>query len=333
MEVPFTWRPTGWFQVLWSGELGVGEVRPMQWFGQHLVAYRDEGGVAHVLDAHCPHLGAHLGFGGTVKGECVICPYHGWGWGPDGMNQFIPYEDRPNRSQGLRVWPVKEQCGIIFMWQHPEGLPPSWDLPTVFDAFPNQPATEDDYYRAYPELTDRWEREPIHPQIPMENAPDGIHFRYVHSATVDPVLIDFEVGKETFRTHIGWPVPAADGGTRNALEVRNVNFGVGGTYSIFSGAGTAYRLALFTTPVDNTCSTMFYSIWWPRGEDRTGEAVPSEIGDRVRRTYLQTPEQDYIIWRNQIYIEHPALAQRDARPYKALRTWAKQFYDEEPVRA
>ena len=36
------------------------------------------------------------------------------------------------------------------------------------------------------------------------------------------------------------------------------------------------------------------------------------------------------IWRYQKYIEHPALAKQDAKPYKALRTWAQQFYDEPP---
>jgi hypothetical protein len=28
---------------------------------------------------------------------------------------------------------------------------------------------------------------------------------------------------------------------------------------------------------------------------------------------------------------YPALAKQDAKPYKALRTWALQFYDEPPA--
>ena len=31
-----------------------------------------------VMDAHCPHLGAHLAVGGRVEGECLRCPFHGW---------------------------------------------------------------------------------------------------------------------------------------------------------------------------------------------------------------------------------------------------------------
>ena len=36
---------------------------------------------------------------------------------------------------------------------------------------------------------------------------------------------------------------------------------------------------------------------------------------------------DLEIWRYQKYIEHPALAKQDARPYGSLRKWAKQFYE------
>ena len=44
MLVPFTWKVTGWFMVGWSPELPIGEVRPLNYFGEELVAYRDESG-------------------------------------------------------------------------------------------------------------------------------------------------------------------------------------------------------------------------------------------------------------------------------------------------
>ena len=108
MKVPFTWKPTGWFMVGWSEEYQPGTVRPLKYFGRDLVAWRGDGGEMHVLDAHCPHLGAHLGHGGKVNGDCIECPYHGWGYGPDGINKYIPYEDRPNVSKQLRAFVVKE---------------------------------------------------------------------------------------------------------------------------------------------------------------------------------------------------------------------------------
>lgn len=53
MKVPFTWKVTGWFMIGWSAEFPVGEVRPLHYFGEDLIAYRDESGELHVLQAHC----------------------------------------------------------------------------------------------------------------------------------------------------------------------------------------------------------------------------------------------------------------------------------------
>ena len=70
--------PNGWFIVARSDELAPGEMRPLYAFGRDLVLFRTEGGEARLLDAHCPHLGAHLAVGGRVEGECIRCPFHGW---------------------------------------------------------------------------------------------------------------------------------------------------------------------------------------------------------------------------------------------------------------
>jgi 3-ketosteroid 9alpha-monooxygenase subunit A len=80
VKVPFTWKVTGWFMVGWSPEFPIGGVRPLHYFGEDLVAYRDEHAELHVLEAHCKHLGAHIGHGGKVVGDCVECAFHGWRW-------------------------------------------------------------------------------------------------------------------------------------------------------------------------------------------------------------------------------------------------------------
>ena len=318
MKVPFTWKPTGWFMVAWSQEIATGSVKPLQYFGGHQVAYRTEDGELHVLDAHCPHLGAHLGHGGKVQGECIVCPYHGRGYGPDGVNRFIPYEDRPNPSHSLKSWPLEEKHGCVFMWHDPAGGPPRWELPDLFTVIDHLPADPADYYRPYPEMSVRYDREPVHPQVTVENGPDSVHFQYVHRATVTPRLLHWEIDGPLYRGIGGFPVPTDDGGERIALKIHTVNLGVGGSYAVFEGS-YHYRLIFFTTPVDDETSNMFYSIWWPRDDGDDNAAPPQHAIDKATKEFLSTLWDDLEIWRYQVYVETPAFAKQDAKPYGAMR--------------
>jgi phenylpropionate dioxygenase-like ring-hydroxylating dioxygenase large terminal subunit len=105
---PLSMKPTGWFQVAWSDQVGVGDVHAMKYFGTEMVAWRSESGQVTVMNAYCEHLGAHLGFGGRVQGEVIACPFHGWQWDAEGRNVCIPYEPRPNRGRRMRTFPVAE---------------------------------------------------------------------------------------------------------------------------------------------------------------------------------------------------------------------------------
>jgi 3-ketosteroid 9alpha-monooxygenase subunit A len=245
---------------------------------------------------------------------------------PDGANRYIPYEDRPNQSKSLRVWPVVEQHGCVFIWQQPDGQAPRWGLPDIFGSFPDQEQDPDAYYRPYPELSTRFHREPVHPQVPAENAPDSIHFQYVHRATVTPRLLNWEIVDQEWRFLTGWPDSRSDDPDAMALRIHSILFGLGGAISAFEGSSN-YRLVFATTPVEDGYSDMFYSIWWPRRPGDDSEVPPPDLKERVEKEFLVTLEDDLEIWRYQDYVEHPALAKQDARPYGALRRWARQFYE------
>lgn len=47
--------------------------------------------------------------------------------------------------------------------------------------------------------------------------------------------------------------------------------------------------------------------------------------------FLSTLGDDLEIWRHEVYVETPALAKQDAKPYGAVRKWARQFYEVDPV--
>ena len=123
---PYSTYPYGWFQLGWSDEFVAGHVVPMQCFGRELVAYRGDSGELHVLDAYCPHMGAHLGYGGKVDGEDVECPFHGW---PTGRPRA-----RTCRSLAPSVrtvpassaaWAATERAGVVLVWYSPQATRPS----------------------------------------------------------------------------------------------------------------------------------------------------------------------------------------------------------------
>ncbi len=201
-------KPTGWFQIGWSGEIAPCQAVPLRYFSHDLVAFRSADGRLSVLDAHCKHLGAHLGHGGKVRGDCIICPYHGWAWHEDGSNANIPYQDKPTGAK-LRKWSAIERHGLIFLWHDPSGEGPrdGWELPDLFADFPEGVANEADYYPCYPQAVVDRPGEHIHPQLMMENTADSVHFVFTHGAPEYPQLTDCRIEGNRLRSTMAFKSP------------------------------------------------------------------------------------------------------------------------------
>ena len=88
---PFTPYPNGWYRVSLSKDLKEGQLKALKYFGKNLALFRGQDGVARLLDAHCPHLGAHLAVEGKVVGNNIKCPFHGWEFSGGGECVKIPY--------------------------------------------------------------------------------------------------------------------------------------------------------------------------------------------------------------------------------------------------
>lgn len=74
----------------------------------------------HALDAHCPHLGAHLGIQGKIIGNQIRCAFHGWQFDGSGMCRKIPSDPKITSNMNTRSWRVVERYGIIFVHFDPE---------------------------------------------------------------------------------------------------------------------------------------------------------------------------------------------------------------------
>ncbi len=127
--------PFGWFALEYSDKLAAGEVKPLQYLNRELVLFRTESGAARVVDAYCPHLGAHLGHGGSVVGENIACPFHGWQFDGGGICREVPYaKNMPPKvvdKQSLGSYHVVEANQMIWVWYHPEGAEPSFEVEEI----------------------------------------------------------------------------------------------------------------------------------------------------------------------------------------------------------
>jgi phenylpropionate dioxygenase-like ring-hydroxylating dioxygenase large terminal subunit len=104
-----------WYPIAKSEEVVTYEPFRTQVIGQKLVAFRDKKGAAHVLSDVCIHRGAALGKG-WVRDDTVVCPYHGWQFGGDGLCKHIPTVDDEKVPARAKVdsYPIQEKYGIVF---------------------------------------------------------------------------------------------------------------------------------------------------------------------------------------------------------------------------
>ncbi len=73
---------------------------------------------------------AHLG-GGHVKGECLRCPFHDWGFRTDGVCVDVPYAPKIPPKAAVKTWHIREQNGVILAWYCPKGEAPAYEVPVL----------------------------------------------------------------------------------------------------------------------------------------------------------------------------------------------------------
>jgi len=318
---PHEVHPTGWFQVAWSAELPVAGVLPVRYFGADLVLFRQRNGAPRLLDAHCPHLGAHLGEGGWVEGDDIVCPFHGWRWSGEGRNTAIPYSARPNRGQRLRCWELREFDGIIAAWYDSAGRGPRWEPVTLSDIVEGfDPAA---YYPVHPGCSRLWDDVRVRPQWVVENIVDVAHFQYVHSARAITTITDHHTdGPRFFVDH------TFDSNRGAGLRIQTCGLGL--MYGVFGNDSTITHIELqASTPIDGDRSDLRDSVWLRRDPDSPDEPGPKQRVALDRQ--LAELGRDLRIWANMVYRPRAPLTPEESGPYRALRRWAEQFYPEGPA--
>jgi nitrite reductase/ring-hydroxylating ferredoxin subunit len=303
--------PFGWFQVAFPGDIAPGEVTALEYWGRELVLWRDSSGTFHLQDAYCPHLGAHLAYGGTVDGDELACPFHGWKFDGAGVCQNIPYSERTNRKAKLRTYPVVERNGFVLAWYHPDGIEPQWEIPVISEI--GDPAWSEFYSSSYVINTI--------PQEMSENGVDGAHFRYVHGTDEVAVMESYDtdgplstmLSKQTYVTPRGV--------TEGRIDV--YNYGPGFSKVWFSGIVDAINIAT-TTPIDNDRTQVRFNFIVRKFDD---EKLTSTVADAFVKEINKQVQEDRPIWEHKTFLPTPALADTDG-PILKFRKWYSQFYAE-----
>lgn len=321
---PYESLPTGWFQVAWSDEVAIGETRPLTYFGRELVLYRGESGRAVVFDAFCPHLGAHLAYGGKVCADDIVCPFHGWRFDADGANVEIPYWDKPNRAQRLTPWPVREVNGWILIWHHAEGQPPSWEPPEL-------PETVDGAYWSGGAVRQYNARVRVHPQMVVENLVDAPHQQYVHKGAEPADIYDYRDEGPFFRVYNRLLLGRGKGknwltdGEKRA-ELHTESWGVGIAVARFVDQDDSVHVQTIT-PVDDEWSDLRATVWLRRDTvELSDDGVPDAATLKRFEFEMRQLDRDLVIWEHMTYVPHGPFAGMEVRPYNAFRRWATQFY-------
>ncbi|MBV6622520.1 MAG: aromatic ring-hydroxylating dioxygenase subunit alpha [Rivularia sp. (in: Bacteria)] len=316
---PFTSFPNGWFCIAYSHELLPGDVKPIHYFGQDLVLFRTESGTPYVLNAHCPHLGAHLGYGGCVQGETIQCPFHGWRFNEDGKCIEVPYANKIPAKAQARTWCIRELNGVILVYYHAQGKPPTWEPPQI-------PELNSQEWTKFKEV-DRW-RINSHLQDLHEQVVDIAHFPTVHSdhsAKSQGSDVDGPVWKQRLYSGQAFKAATLDFKIETQYEIALYGLGYSLQRYCINGIGKLQFILLFlTTPVNEKCVEIQLLI---SVKKLFNKAIASVITSLVLKMLKQEMEKDITILENKLYRKVPLLCDGDGEIIR-YRHWASQFYSE-----
>ncbi|TXS94027.1 Rieske 2Fe-2S domain-containing protein [Parahaliea maris] len=296
--------PMGWYSVARSHELLVGEVKRVQAFDRELALYRSRSGVPVLQDAFCPHLGAHLGVEGRVVGESLRCPFHGWRFDSSGQCVEIPYCDEiPDRAR-IRMWPVEERNGEIYVWFHPENTAPKYELPDLVELRDEQWTSP-----RYAEF-----EVPVHIQDIAENSCDPVHFQYVHKQMHTPessVTIDDDGRILHLRSDM------KDTDFPNQLHATVYQPGLAVVRTTYSPEA---QMVVYNSaqPIDLNRTLLRWTLTVRR-------EIEDLAGDDVMNGIIEGLSQDYPIWANKVHKQKPVFCRED-KTLVMFRKWVRQFY-------
>lgn len=317
--------PNSWYRVCFSKDLRPGEVKPLRYFNKDLVLFRTESGEACIFDAHCRHLGAHLGHGGEVKGEGIQCPYHGWIWDKGGQCNHVPYPHTGcNPSVKMGKWPVAELNGTIFTYYHSEGKAPTWEMPIFPEFYGGEWVSAIQMYKRNVKCSI---------QEIAENNSDTAHFSHLHGARFGKVLSESLELDGLLRTHIASyevriPVISKLLGI-NEFHTTYQQYGLGCNRNLVSLKANGktvleWRLVCMHTPIDKENAE---ALCVTKLKKFINIPITRFIVELLTKKACEEVDKDAMVWDHKIFLENPPLY-KEEHSITQFREWVKHFYSD-----
>ncbi|MGB6454434.1 MAG: Rieske 2Fe-2S domain-containing protein [Streptosporangiaceae bacterium] len=316
----------GWHCLGLAAPLRDGGPHAVEAFGTKLVVYADSAGELHVLDAYCRHMGGDLSRG-AIKGDTIACPFHDWRWGADGKCARIPYSRRVPPTARTRSWLTLVRNQQLFVWNDPQGNPPSEDV-TI-------PQIDGAYSGAWSNWT--WDSLVVDANCRevVDNVVDMAHFFYIHFAfpTYFRNVFEGHIAAQYLRTR-SRPDYEAESGRPGAgsteIGLRSEAAYYGPSYMIDNLSYDYHGV-----PMDAVLINCHYPVTPERFVLQWGVIVKKlpglsdEQADKVAAKFARFVglgfQQDVEIWTHKTRIENPLLCADDGPVYQ-LRRWYEQFY-------
>ena len=310
--VPPNFNYRGWHHLAIAKEIARGEVKTIRRFGQDVVLWRGYSGRITVADPVCPHLGAHLGHGGEVHGDCIRCPFHSWQFDPRGEVFHVPgAKSLPARAH-LNIRNSAEVAGVILGYF--DGFSTtSGEVPPVPAELVASLTGGENAYTTFRKLTLPADVEAI-----AENVPDRAHFEIVHrSSFKNAAPMDWDIHEGAFRVRF----KSAMGPTRAPCESEIRYFDAFNMQAITRNTHTSdMHVTLMLAPIESNQVELLAAA---TTHGRHGFAA--HITNRLfRRLAVGGIAQDAPIWRRKVTNEHPILSDADG-PILPFRKWHRQF--------
>jgi len=292
----------------------------VQCAGNQWVVFRDASGQARVVDAYCPHMGANLA-DGTVRGDCVECPFHGWRIRGDGCVESQSGECQPNPRHRTRSWAVQDvdegpapeppyhiervaeidEGGLVWRGEHDAGLIQMHILEFIENTVDFQ-----HFAAIHGRLRVPWTEIPvpgmrIHHEATWHRDETEKHVCWFNNNAI----LEFR----------GKPIPGS--GAQAKVRLEGPGSVVRFEFTLARGGG---RVVMYQshTPVAPLSQHVRFR-WF------SDPSVPKPVASFIVGNWVSQWRQDHAIWQRKIYRRNPLLTRGDG-PIHQLRRWYGQFY-------